>query len=275
MTSFYVRERGAHGQERFFATEHTRGPWSNDHQHGGPPMALMARALVNTPSRVDADGQSLDPPMQLTRLSVELLRPVPIAAPLEVVTEVLASGRRVHRLAAALVSGDEQLAVGVGVRIRVQELDLPAGADGSARFEAPPPPERGRLHQFEFFQHAVGYHTATEVRILDGEPGSGHVRAWMRPRMPLLADEATTALERVMLCADAGHGIGRALDGKRWNFINPDTNVHLWRVPAGEWVGMDAQVAAGSMGVGLGNTQLFDAHGHIGAVLQGEVIQPR
>src|SRR2546428_1806079 len=31
--------------ERVVATESTRGPWSRHHQHGGPPAALLARAM--------------------------------------------------------------------------------------------------------------------------------------------------------------------------------------------------------------------------------------
>jgi hypothetical protein len=43
----------------------------------------------------------------------------------EVITDVLAAGRTVHRIAAALVSGDQQLTVAVAVRIRVQEQATP------------------------------------------------------------------------------------------------------------------------------------------------------
>ena len=31
--------------DRFVATELTRGPWNPDHQHAGPPAALLARAI--------------------------------------------------------------------------------------------------------------------------------------------------------------------------------------------------------------------------------------
>jgi hypothetical protein len=31
--------------EAFVATESTRGPWSRQHQHGGPPAALLGRAM--------------------------------------------------------------------------------------------------------------------------------------------------------------------------------------------------------------------------------------
>jgi hypothetical protein len=55
--------------DRFVATEHTRGPWSVEHQHGGPSSALLARAV----ERAVAD----DPAFQIARLSVELMAPVP------------------------------------------------------------------------------------------------------------------------------------------------------------------------------------------------------
>src|SRR5947199_377466 len=54
--------------ERFLPTELCRGPWSPDAQHGGPPAALLARAVERLGG---GDG------MQVARLTVELLRPVP------------------------------------------------------------------------------------------------------------------------------------------------------------------------------------------------------
>jgi hypothetical protein len=72
-----------HGNDPFVATEHGRGPWSPDHQHAGPPSALLARAI----ERAAGDG-----PAFITRLTVELLSPVPIG-PLEVATSTLRAGR--------------------------------------------------------------------------------------------------------------------------------------------------------------------------------------
>ncbi len=66
------RERIIHPQsfflpdlDGFVATGLTRGPWSRDHQHGGPPAALMARAI----EQEAGDG------MRVARLTV--LRPGP------------------------------------------------------------------------------------------------------------------------------------------------------------------------------------------------------
>lgn len=262
-SSFYTVETGAHGQERFFASELTRGPWSNDHQHGGPPSALLARVIEAT-----GVGEN-DPPMLVTRMSVELLRPIPIAAPLEVEAEILSAGRRVHRVAAALISGDRQLAVAVAVRMRLSELRVPIPASD---FEPLRPREQCPDFEFPFFQHAVGYHTAMELKVAAGEFGQGRMSVWMRPRVPLLPDEPSSTLQRVMICADAGHGVGTALDTKQWSFINPDLSVHLHRLPSDEWLGMSARTTTEPMGVGLCQTQLSDRSGPLGVVLQGQLI---
>src|ERR1700687_5219992 len=48
----------------------TRGPWHPDHQHAGPPIALMCRAIENAARNVGLNF--------LSRLTANLLRPVPI-----------------------------------------------------------------------------------------------------------------------------------------------------------------------------------------------------
>jgi hypothetical protein len=260
---FYVRERGARGEERFFATELTRGPWRNDHQHGGPPTALLARAIEQLPRERDAF---------VARITVELLRPIPIAAPLEVVTDVLSSGRTVSRIAAALVSGDQQLAVAVAVRIRVEELGLPIRLPNGE--ELLRPLEQCPSFEFPFFQHQVGYHTAIEARIASGEFGSGRMAVWMRPRVPLIDGEETSPLQRVMICADAGHGVGSALDTSEWSFVNPDLTVQLHRLPSTEWLGMSARTWTEPLGFGVCRTHLSDRRGDLGIVLQSQVLAP-
>jgi hypothetical protein len=269
--AFYERRVGARGEERFFATELTRGPWNNDHQHGGPPTALLARAVERheVEQGVSGAGRRASE-MFVVRMTCELLRPIPIAAPLEIVTELLAESRNVHRIAAALLSGDEQLAVALAIRIRVEEHAIPIHThdDGPSL----PALAHCRPFEFPFFRHAVGYHTAMEVRAAEGEFGHGKFAVWMRPRHPLIESEPTTSLQRVMICADAGHGVGTALDTARWRFVNPDTSVSLHRLPVDEWLGMRARTYSEPLGFGLCRTSLSDRHGDLGLVVQSQVI---
>src|SRR5438105_2907796 len=78
--------------ELFVPTAHTRGPWDPRAQHGGPPAALLGRALEALPAEAG---------MRTVRCAVDILRPVPLQ-PLRVTARVDREGRRVQHTVAAL-----------------------------------------------------------------------------------------------------------------------------------------------------------------------------
>ena len=179
--------------ERFVATESTRGPWSRDHQHGGPPAALLVRAM----ERLVGDGA------HLARLTFDFLRPVPIA-PVTVRAEVTRVGARVRRLQAALTAADSTpLVQAAAVAIRTAAVLPESIGDGG-----PPPPtvEASAPFEFPFFSDPVGYHTAVEARVARGSWGNGPVAAWMRARVPLVAGETASPLQRLLMVADSASG---------------------------------------------------------------------
>ena len=157
------------GDDRFVATEQGRGPWSPGHLHAGPPSALLARAI----ERAAGEGPAL-----VTRLTVELLSPVPIGA-LEVATATLRAGRAVRRLEATLTAGGRVLARASGLVTRIQAVDLPPVKPEPA--DSPPPPESGSPFAFPVFHGlAVGYQTAVDARIVRG--GFGENPTWAKRR---------------------------------------------------------------------------------------------
>jgi hypothetical protein len=58
---------------------------------------------------------------------------------------------------------------------------------------------------------------------------SGATTVWTRLRYPLVPDEETGPLERVLAVADSGNGLSGELDITKWLFINPELTVHLHR----------------------------------------------
>ncbi|HEX3649428.1 MAG TPA: thioesterase family protein, partial [Pseudonocardiaceae bacterium] len=65
------------------------------------------------------------------------------------------------------------------------------------------------------------------------------------------------------------------LDLRQWLFINTELTVHLWRVPGGEWIGLDATSVLGPTGVGLATSTLHDAAGPVGRGAQALLVRPR
>jgi hypothetical protein len=247
---FYTRDG-----ERFLATVSTRGPWSNDHQHAGPPSALLVRAF-----------ERHAPGMRLARINCEMRRPIPIGSCL-VETSVERAGRK-----SVVVSG--QLSVNSDVVLTARALLLREIESPVVAHEAPP--QRGPLefapYSFTFFRSSVGYHTAVEVRLVSGAFGSGRMACWMRQRAALVEGEAPSGAQRVLVLADAGSGVSAALDITRYTFLNADLSVHLQRPTSGEWLLLDAATSSSGNGSALADSKLSDERGFVGRGLQSLVV---
>ena len=271
--------------DAYSATEHTRGPWDGDSQHAGPPAALIGREV----ERCAGIGESAAD-RHVGRITFEILRPVPIAL-LRVEASVIRPGRRVDMVEATLLdAGGEPLVRARAWRLLRRELALPPAvastAEGSAAARAGrpsgepgPPPSPGELEASDAFfptGHDVGYHTAMEYRFARGSfLEDGPATTWMRMRHPLLAGERPSPLQRVLIAADSGNGISSTLDFHRYVFINVDLTVHLGRMPAGEWVCLDAITVPEPTGVGITDTMLLDERGPLGRAAQTLMIAER
>src|SRR5690349_23883970 len=84
--------------ERFAPTPLARGPWDPNALHGGAPSALFAWAC---------ERHDPSPAAFMARLTVELMRPVPLA-PLQLSVRSIRPGRKVHWLEASPFDEDDR-----------------------------------------------------------------------------------------------------------------------------------------------------------------------
>jgi Thioesterase-like superfamily len=248
----------------YVATELTRGPWDPGAQHAGPPSALLAREIELLP---DAEL------FQVGRITLEILRPIPIA-PAHLSARVLRPGRRVQLVEAELSDGEQVLMRATAWRIQIAPVELPLGA--AAALEPPPGPDQGSSEDFFPTDQEHGYHSAMEVSFIEGgfmRPGPA--TAWLRMRQPLVAGEEPTPLQRVLVAADVGNGISAPLDYRRFMFLNVELTVHLERMPAGEWICVDARTLPRASGIGIAESVLSDEQGRIGRAAQTLVVSER
>lgn len=261
---------------RFVPTEYARGPWSPDSLHGGPVAALLAGTV---------DAQPADEPMHVARLTVELLRPVPLA-PLTLSCTVPRPGRKVQLVEAVLSDGRRDLAWGRALRLRLQPTgagapDLPDPNHGPVPGrdpDAPAGPDDGHDSSSPTaLGHYRAFHNAgAELRYVTGSFTTlGPATVWVRLAVPVVAGEEPSPLQRVAAAADFGNGVSAELDFGRFLFINPDLTVNLVRPAVGAWVCLDAVTRIGIPGVGLAECRLFDVLGPIGRSTQSLLVEPR
>lgn len=247
-------------------TEAARGPWSPHSLHGGPVAALLAREAqaAATPAAVA--------PMQPARLTVELLRPVPLSR-LSVRAEVIRAGRKVQWIDAEMLDADGQrLAAARLLRIRIDHVEVPEQPAASR----PWPPAEGRPAAGSLVATSYsGFHDeGVEHRFVAGQLGEvGPATDWIRLRVPVVAGEEPSPLERVVAAADFGNGIAAAAPFWELRFINADLTVHLHRQAVGEWVCLDAVTWLGTDGVAMAESALYDEQGPIGRSVQSLILE--
>lgn len=248
----------------FIPTELTRGPWTPDAQHGGPPSALIVHAL---------DANHPEPDKLLARLTVEILRPVPLSQ-LTVNTGVLRTGKRVSLVGASILAGDLEVARAQGLRIRQQ-------AFGDIHNSGSPPalaPEdvADRVTVLHPAPEVAFHQNGVEFRVVRGQlDEAGPVTLWARLLVAVVEGVEASPVEAVVALADFGNGISWELPLSNYLYINPDLTVNLVRPPVDEWIQMESRTILSEMGSGLAESALGDRLGRIGRSLQSLLVEPR
>ena len=223
---------------------------------------LMAREIERFPA---------DQPMFVTRLTVELLRPIGMT-PLAVTSRLVRPGRKVQLVEASLWSGEQEVARTTALRMRVAEVAVPV--DG----EHPPHPLPESLPEWAGnWRPGAAYHLqGVEVRgPAQKRPEVGPGWAWFRLRLPLVEGEVTSGLVRICAAADFPNGISHVVDPRQTSFLNPDLTIHVIRLPVDEWVMVDARTWLERHGTGLAEGALYDRSGRIGRSAQSLLVELR
>lgn len=246
----------------FQAQTATIGPWDAGLQHGGPPAALLGRAL---------EAQSGLNGLRISRLAFDFFSPVPVSL-VSIQTEVLRPGKKIQ-----LAEATMRVAGRVTLRATAWYLLAEAGRSPVVpmSFVVPPLPQQATEARFPGMAR-FPYGEALEWRFVDGGYGElGPATVWTRCRIPLVRGDTLTGLQRVLIMVDAANGVSAVLPFAEWTFVPIDLIITVQRLPETEWVGMAAQTILGSDGIGMTESTLFDAQGAFGRALQTLYVAPR
>lgn len=255
------------GAARWRATELTRGPWSPEHQHAGPPVALVAGAIARAAAPLGLT--------HLARLTANLLRPIPIAE-LSVSVQTDYAGRNAAHFSAVLRADGKEVARCTALAQRENDLALPQGLPGHPLPQAPRSVEFSPAGRFPFASsERLGYSDLVETRVAAGTMFRGPCAIWFRLRHPLVAGETPLPVERVAVAADSGNGISAVLDYRKYLFVNSDLTLNLLRQPTGEWICLEAATLLGPGANGLAEARIYDEQGLIGRSTQSLAVRLR
>ena len=234
----------------FRPTDHARGPWFAEQQHGAAVLALLARSLERAPSAQ---------PMRFTRITADISRAVPMID-LTVDVDIRRDGRRVQSLEATITDGSEVFARAVATRIRVEPGLIEPSTLLTERVDDMAPPFG--VTEIDYDMGHPTFHDLLEIRQLDGERGAN--RVWYRLAHPLIEGEELTPLVRMAATADMVQSSAVAL-GTGWMSINPEVSLQIEREPVGEWLCNASIVRFTDDGIGVSESVMFDRTRRVGA----------
>ncbi len=248
--------------DRVVTSPNAAGPWDAGMQHGSAPAALAVWAAEAIPTRE---------PMQIARVTIDLMRPVPVA-PLTLKTEVLREGHKIQLCAVRLLAGDAVVVGATILKIKTQALKLPSEV-GDLAVELPGP-DQAREEQPSF--SSSPFVTGISMRAARGQfgvPGPGAI--WYRVDRPLVEGSPVSQAMRAVVAADFCNGTSAVLNFREWTFINADLTVNFARQPLGAWILLDAESWIGPDGAGVATARLADERGNFGRAVQSLVIEKR
>lgn len=260
--TLYVRDGDA-----FVGTSSTQNGWVEGAQSGGAVLALLGHLLEDLPSAT---------PMSLSRVTVDLFRPVPIGERLWFDLEVRREGRLIQVVEAVVRSADAEHVRAHVLRIRDEDVSggpvIEPTTDDAELLSTLPGPDD--LPDVGAHPGIAGFlRNGAELRRTAGER-SGPDCAWVRLRVPVLAGEPVRTTSLVGMSMDCVNLIGITGLPAGVTAINPDVSAHVVRPPRGEWIGLvgDTRFAHG-IGHGFSAATMVDRDGVIGVTSTSQVVQ--
>ena len=244
----------------FESTIHTQGAWNPHEQHMAPVSGLLAHCLEECSPRPD---------LRMARISYDILGLIPRGT-FEVQTRVIRPGRTIELLQAELIADGRPAVRATAWRLATGSTSGVAALEDTGM---PGPDEaagRGGLTAWP-----GAFVESVEQRALPGiRPGRG--RAWNSTPHDLVEGVPASDLARLMGLVDLANGIATRVPpgGDSYMFPNVDLQVHMYREPRGEWLGLDTSVTFGADGVGLTSSVLHDLEGPFGRSEQILTVRP-
>lgn len=228
---------------------HTQGAWNPHEQHMAPASGVMAAELEQFQPRAD---------MRIARLSYDIFGLISYGD-FTITTRIIRPGKTIELLEAEMVANDKTCIVARAWRLATQD------SSAIAALEDQPVSHLDTLTPWDGMQRWPGGYIKSITAKTDQNrrPGKGIV--WISNDKSMVEGQSTTDFVRLMGMVDTANGVvPRQNDEFIWAFPNLDLQIHLYRYPTGQWLGLETTQQYGTDGIGLTSSVLHDEQGPFG-----------
>ena len=269
--ALFLPQASETGEQLLLPSEFSRSVWSLELVHGAATAALLARTAE----------QALRPGLRIVRLTVDLMRPVPLQ-PLAARATPVRDGKRIQVVQSGLfLPGPEgsEVEVGRATALAMWQSDLPSAGALTIDETTPPDPETLQTMPTKARDEGGAYHSSIEWRPVGewgAEGDSQRPMLWIRNPTEIIPGERLSPVARAVATSDALSPLANfapAFADDSISFINADITLYLHRHPSDEWLCVVATSRQGGDGFAVADGALYDRAGPIGRIALASLAQ--
>lgn len=243
---------------RYQSTMHAQGAWNPTEQHMAPATGIICAELEQYFPREN---------MRIGRISLDIYGLIELGE-VEISTRVIRAGKTIELLETTMKGKGKTLVVAQTWRMQTSDTSAIAGLE-DLKVESP----ENLLIYDEIHQWNGGYIASIEARAKN--IGKGHGVVWLRTQTQMVEGQVTSPFVQLVSMSDTANGVVPRQDRPlQWGFPNLDLQIHLHRLPQGEWLGIEAVQQYGNDGIGLTSAILHDTQGPFGRSEQILTLRP-
>lgn len=237
-------------RSHFRSSPHAQGAWNEEEQHMAAVAGILSHELENY---FPADN------LRIGRLSFDIFGLIHFGD-FTIETRTIRAGKSIELIEANMIARGKTSVLARAWRMQTSDTREVFGLEDLPLLH----PEQ--LPVWEGMRYwKGGFVSSLEARADETRrPGKGFV--WFRTPLALVENEPSSEFVRLMGLVDVANGCVTRLiqETTRWIYPNLDLQIHMYRQPEGEWLGIEAVQQFGSDGVGLTSAVLHDVHGPFG-----------
>lgn len=255
MTSYYkfikrdIAENGAI-IATYAPTIHAQGAWNINEQHMAPATGIICEELSQFSPREN---------MRIARLSFDILGLINLSE-FTIKTQIIRAGKTIELIEAIMSANGKDCIIARAWRIITQDTKAIAGLEDKAiKHPDNYPIWNGMSHW------PGGFIKSINVKV-DENHRAGCGIVWINNNLQIVEGQNSSDFVLLMGMVDTANGIvPRQLGGNfEWAFPNLDLQIHLYRQPQGQWLGLQTTQQYGEDGIGLTSSILHDEIGPFG-----------
>lgn len=234
-------------------TQHAQGAWNPHEQH----MAVATGVLTHELSQFAPQEN-----MRIARISLDILGLIPLDDFI-ITTRCIRPGRTIELIESVMSSSGRDCITARAWRLLTQDTSAIAGLEDKETAQHP-----DELPVWEEMKGWPGGFVKSVHLVANAERRAGKGMVWITNNTTMVEGEPTTDLVHLLGMVDLANGIvprlGLDVNDLRWMFPNTDLQIHMHRMPKGEWLGIEAVQQYGADGIGITSAVLHDLQGPFG-----------